>query len=91
MFALYTVHFYLFLWLFLRTSTYQVGNSRFPIWPEWNEADMNAEKWDAGKVGKEKEKSGKSPISVSVTQMHFFLPCWFLYLFNFSITQNNCH
>ncbi|EOA99832.1 Uncharacterized protein C6orf103, partial [Anas platyrhynchos] len=36
---------------------------RFPIWPEWNEADLNAEKWDAGKVGKEKEKSGKSPIS----------------------------
>ncbi|XP_071662490.1 androglobin isoform X2 [Patagioenas fasciata] len=36
---------------------------RFPIWPEWNEADINAEKWDAGKAGKEKEKSGKSPIS----------------------------
>ncbi|NXG88285.1 ADGB protein, partial [Stercorarius parasiticus] len=36
---------------------------RFPIWPEWNEADINAEKWDAGKAGKEKEKTGKSPIS----------------------------
>ncbi|KAK2531414.1 Adgb [Columba guinea] len=36
---------------------------RFPIWPEWNEADINAEKWDAGKAGKEKEKAGKSPIS----------------------------
>uniref|UniRef100_A0A8C3KC01 Androglobin n=1 Tax=Calidris pygmaea TaxID=425635 RepID=A0A8C3KC01_9CHAR len=36
---------------------------RFPIWPEWNEADINAEKWDTGKAGKEKEKSGKSPIA----------------------------
>ncbi|NXY41508.1 ADGB protein, partial [Ceuthmochares aereus] len=36
---------------------------RFPIWPEWNEADINAEKWDAGKAGKEKEKHMKSPVS----------------------------
>uniref|UniRef100_A0A8C5SBY0 Uncharacterized protein n=1 Tax=Laticauda laticaudata TaxID=8630 RepID=A0A8C5SBY0_LATLA len=35
---------------------------RFPIWPEWSEADINVEKWDAGKGGKEKDKSGRSPI-----------------------------
>ncbi|XP_030053895.1 androglobin [Microcaecilia unicolor] len=35
---------------------------KFPIWPEWNEADINSEKWDMGKPGKEKEKYGKSPI-----------------------------
>ncbi|NWV94874.1 ADGB protein, partial [Machaerirhynchus nigripectus] len=34
---------------------------RFPIWPEWNDADINAEKWDAGKAGK--EKPGKAQIS----------------------------
>ncbi|XP_042843215.1 androglobin isoform X7 [Panthera tigris] len=39
---------------------------KFPIWPEWNEADINAEKWDAGKGGKEKDKMGKSPV------FHFF-------------------
>ncbi|KAG8123751.1 hypothetical protein E2320_019137, partial [Naja naja] len=35
---------------------------RFPIWPEWSEADINVEKWDAGKGGKEKDKTGRSPI-----------------------------
>ncbi|KAK2491239.1 hypothetical protein MC885_016396, partial [Smutsia gigantea] len=39
---------------------------KFPIWPEWSEADVNAEKWDAGKAGKEKDKMGKSP------GFHFF-------------------
>ncbi|XP_064303063.1 androglobin [Phalacrocorax carbo] len=49
------------------TMSSHVGASnekwRFPIWPEWNEADINAEKWDTGKAGKEKEKTGKSPTS----------------------------
>nr|XP_056708582.1 androglobin [Euleptes europaea] len=40
----------------------EAKRGRFPIWPEWNEADINAEKWDAGKGGKEKDKSGRSPI-----------------------------
>uniref|UniRef100_A0A8C6F375 Androglobin n=1 Tax=Monodon monoceros TaxID=40151 RepID=A0A8C6F375_MONMO len=39
---------------------------KFPIWPEWSEADINAEKWDAGKGAKEKDKTGKSPV------LHFF-------------------
>uniref|UniRef100_UPI00398E3939 androglobin isoform X2 n=1 Tax=Pristiophorus japonicus TaxID=55135 RepID=UPI00398E3939 len=34
---------------------------RFPLWPEWNEADVNVEKWDTVKTVKEKEKSPKSP------------------------------
>ncbi|KAJ7403645.1 hypothetical protein BTVI_75723 [Pitangus sulphuratus] len=37
---------------------------RFPIWPEWNDADINEEKWDPGKPGK--EKAGKGQISVPV-------------------------
>ncbi|XP_044531390.1 androglobin [Gracilinanus agilis] len=40
----------------------EIKRGKFPIWPEWNEADINAEKWDGGKGGKEKDKSGKSPI-----------------------------
>ncbi|XP_048456882.1 androglobin [Rhincodon typus] len=35
--------------------------SRYPLWPEWNEADVNAEKWDLSKTVKEKDKAGKSP------------------------------
>ncbi|XP_042302406.1 androglobin [Sceloporus undulatus] len=47
-------------------ALFEGRRGRFPIWPEWNEADINAEKWDAGKGGKEKDKSGKSPL------LHFF-------------------
>ncbi|XP_008121170.2 androglobin isoform X2 [Anolis carolinensis] len=44
----------------------ETRRGRFPIWPEWNEADINIEKWDAGKGGKEKDKTGRSPL------LHFF-------------------
>lgn len=45
-------------------ASLEARRARFPIWPEWNEADINAEKWDAGKGGKEKDKAGRSPILV---------------------------
>ncbi|XP_076467316.1 androglobin-like isoform X4 [Babylonia areolata] len=40
---------------------------KITIWPEWNDADVNAEKWDAAHRGKE-DKKGKSP----TVQQHFF-------------------
>lgn len=40
---------------------------KFTIWPEWNDADINAEKWDAAHKGKD-DKKGKSP----TVQQHFF-------------------
>jgi hypothetical protein len=46
-------------------GSFEQKKGKFPIWPEWSEADINAEKWDAGKGGKEKDKTAKSPIFVS--------------------------
>ncbi|XP_062043267.1 androglobin [Lepus europaeus] len=50
----------------VQSGSTEQKKGKFPIWPEWNEADINAEKWDTGKGGKEKDKTGKSPI------FHFF-------------------
>ncbi|EHA98540.1 Calpain-7-like protein [Heterocephalus glaber] len=46
----------------LQSSSIEQKKGKFQIWPEWSESDINAEKWDAGKGGKEKDKAGKSPI-----------------------------
>ncbi|XP_062913344.1 androglobin [Mobula hypostoma] len=39
----------------------EAKKGRYPLWPEWNEADVNAEKWEGAKPAKEKDKSSKSP------------------------------
>ncbi|KAM6181781.1 androglobin [Erethizon dorsatum] len=49
-----------------QSSSIEQKKGEFQIWPEWSESDINAEKWDAGKGGKEKDKAGKSPV------LHFF-------------------
>nr|XP_012607645.1 androglobin isoform X2 [Microcebus murinus] len=46
----------------VQSSSIEQKKGRFPIWPEWSESDVNAEKWDAGKSGKEKDKTAKSPV-----------------------------
>ncbi|KAK3803170.1 hypothetical protein RRG08_067346 [Elysia crispata] len=38
---------------------------KFSIWPEWNDVDVNAEKWDAAK---KEDKKGKSP----TVAVHYF-------------------
>ncbi|XP_005390684.1 PREDICTED: androglobin isoform X2 [Chinchilla lanigera] len=50
----------------VQSSSVEQKKGKFQIWPEWSESDINAEKWDAGKGGKEKDKAGKSPV------LHFF-------------------
>ncbi|KAM4042962.1 androglobin isoform 2-T2 [Anomaloglossus baeobatrachus] len=47
-------------------ASVEFKKGRSSMWPEWNEADVNGEKWDTGKGGKEKDKTGKSPA------LHFF-------------------
>lgn len=76
------VHFYLCYCVFSRPSMLSkeaASNEkwRFPIWPEWNDADINAEKWDTGKAGKEKPVKGQ----ISVSCVTHIISTSFLYLY----------
>ncbi|XP_066533235.1 androglobin [Hoplias malabaricus] len=42
----------------------ELKRSHIPIWPEWNDTEVSAEKWDASKGAKD-GKGGKSPFSQS--------------------------
>uniref|UniRef100_A0A8C4RMU4 Uncharacterized protein n=1 Tax=Erpetoichthys calabaricus TaxID=27687 RepID=A0A8C4RMU4_ERPCA len=46
-------------------SLADLQKDKFP-WPEWNDAEVNGEVWDATKTAKEREKASKIPI------VHFF-------------------
>ncbi len=37
---------------------------KLPLWPEWNENDINSEKWES--VGKAKESNKAKPTSAPV-------------------------
>ena len=41
-----------------------MGKCKFPIWPEWSDAEVNKEKWDSSK-GSQDKKTSKSPNAVS--------------------------
>ncbi|KAM6915026.1 androglobin [Xenentodon cancila] len=50
-----------------------VGKYRFPIWPEWNDAEVNKEKWDSNK-GPEERNARPSAAFFEDPEGKLFLP-----------------
>jgi hypothetical protein len=49
----------------------EVKKQKLPIWPEWNENDVNAEKWDMG-GGKKDTKPTRSVASATVLKYYTY-------------------
>ena len=50
------------------TAIAEPKRQKLPLWPEWSESDVNAEKWDsAGFAAKPKEAKGAKPASAPVS------------------------
>jgi hypothetical protein len=49
------------------------------LWPEWNENDVNAEKWEG--VGKAKDAAKAKPASAPVTKVYLEILSHMSYLF----------
>lgn len=39
----------------------EAKNTKLQIWPEWNDTDLNNEKWDSGTTGRAPRESRKPP------------------------------
>ena len=65
----------------------ELKKQKMPLWPEWTEADLNAEKWEvAGKVKEAKPgKSPSAPVNIAV-QFQFRLNWHFYCIFPIDFT-----
>lgn len=50
------------------TAIAEPKRQKLPLWTEWNENDVNAEKWDstAGKAKDPKGKPASAPVSILI-------------------------
>jgi hypothetical protein len=52
------------------TAIAEPRRQKLPLWPEWNENDLNAEKWEvAGKAKDPKAKPTSAPVNNFFSQL----------------------